>query len=86
MVNKNKDTKKEIIIEEERQTRNNVVVIILYALALAAALGLNDLILTIFDKFDWSHTSKIFSKVIYVVFMFAAVLLIAFFTRSTVPI
>ena len=70
----------------ENMTTNNITMIILYALALAAALGLNDLILTIFDKFDWSHTGKIISKTIYVILMFTVVLLISYFTQSKVSI
>ena len=63
-------------------TKNNLMIILIYALAFAAALGLNDLIMTIFKK--WSHGSQILSKTIYVVLMLVAALALAYYTHTTV--
>jgi hypothetical protein len=72
--------------KKKNSTKNNLTSIVLYALAIAAALGLNDLILTIFDKMNMSHGNQILSKVIYVVLMFVAVLVLSYYTHSTVPV
>ena len=72
--------------DKTKNTKNNLLFIVLYALAIASALGLNDLILTIFDKMKMSHGNQILSKVIYVVLMFVFALTLAYYTHSTVPV
>ena len=83
MSNNDDDTnhKKKVM---KNKTENNLITIVLFALAFAAALGLNDLIGTIFKKF--SHGSQIVSKIIYVTLMFVAVLVLAYYTHSTVTL
>jgi len=67
-------------------TKSNLDAIILYALAIAAALGFNDLIVTILEKFSNKGMDRVWSKVIYVVLMFSAALSFAYFTKSSVPV
>ena len=65
---------------------NNIEKITLYALALAAALGLNDFVRAIFDKYDISNNNIIVSKFIYVAFIITLAILFAYFTKRTVSI
>ena len=62
--------------------KDNISTILLYALSLAAALGFNDLILTIFDSFNW--TAHIIAKTIYVVIMFGITIGLAYYMNSTI--
>lgn len=67
-------------------TKNNLVAILLYALAIAAALGFNDLTKTIMDRYTSKGLNNILSKTLYVVIMFVATLVLAYYTKSTVPV
>tara|TARA_B110000967_G_C18402282_1_gene325152 strand:- start:210 stop:470 length:261 start_codon:yes stop_codon:yes gene_type:complete len=60
----------------------NVIGILLYALSLATALGFNDLILTIFDSFNW--TAHIIAKTTYVILMFFITIGIAYYIGTSV--
>ena len=72
--------------KQKNNTKSNMIAIILYALAIAAALGLNDLILTIFNKLNLTQWGEIVTKIIYVVLIFGAALVLAYYTQSTVPV
>ena len=76
----------DIVVVNRNETVDNVRTILLYALALAAALGFNDLIRTIFQRFNIYPGSQIGSKTLYVIIMFSAVLTLAYFTQSKINI
>ena len=65
-------------------TKNNILTIALYSFAIAAALGLNDLVNTIFDSYKFK--SVITSKIVYVTVMFIITLFLAYYSKSTIPI
>lgn len=67
-------------------TKNNLIAILLYALAIAAALGFNDLTKTIMDRYTSKGLNNILSKTLYVVIMIAGTLVLAYYTKSTVPV
>jgi len=69
----------------QNNTKDNLVAILLYALAIAAALGFNNLVQLLMQKYT-SFDNEVTSKVIYVILMFSAVLVLAYFTRTSVPI
>lgn len=52
------------------------------SLSLAIALGFNDLILTIFDSFNF--TTHILTKTTYVMIMFTVTITLAYYLNSTV--
>lgn len=60
----------------------NVTDILLYALSLATALGFNDLIITIFDSFNWS--AHIIAKTTYVILMFFITIASAYYIGTSV--
>lgn len=74
------------ITTSQNPTKNNLVAILLYSASIAAALGFNDLILTLFDRYKLKGANEIMIKAIYVVLMFAVALALAYFSKSTVPI
>ena len=77
-------TPNKILTKKEEQ--NNILVntkyILLYSLSLAAALGFNALILSIFDTF--SGSKHIIPKSIYVVIMFIITLWVAYYLGGTI--
>jgi hypothetical protein len=62
--------------------KNNIIIIILYALSLTAALGFNDLILTIFNNFKW--TKSITAKIVYVSIIAFITIIVAYYFNSTI--
>ena len=62
--------------------KNNVIIIILYGLSLTAALGFNDLILTIFNNFKW--TKSITAKIVYVSIIAFITIIVAYYFNSTI--
>ena len=66
---------------ENPNIKDNITSILLYSLSLAAALGFNDLILTIFDSFKW--TAHIIAKTTYVVIMFGITIGFAYYLNSS---
>ena len=62
--------------------KNNVIIIILYGLSLTAALGFNDLILTIFNNFKW--TQSITAKIVYVSTITVITIIVAYYFNSTI--
>jgi hypothetical protein len=62
--------------------KNNIIIIILYALSLTAALGFNDLILTIFNNFKW--TKSITAKIVYVSIITTITVIVAYYFNSTI--
>ena len=62
--------------------KNNIIIIILYALSLTAALGFNDLILTIFNNFKW--TKSITAKIVYVSIITVITITVAYYFNSTI--
>ena len=62
--------------------KNNIIIIILYALSLTAALGFNDLILTIFNNFKW--TQSITAKIVYVSTITVITIIVAYYFNSTI--
>jgi hypothetical protein len=62
--------------------KNNIIIIILYALSLTAALGFNDLILTIFNNFK--ITKSIIAKIIYVAIVFIVTIGLAYYFNSSI--
>lgn len=74
----------ELLNEKEKQ--NNILVntkyILLYSLSFAAAMGFNDLILSIFDTF--SGSKHIIPKSIYVVTMFIVTLWVAYYLGDVI--
>lgn len=71
---KEKDRKKFVIL-------NNIKYILFYALSLTVALGINDLVITIFNGFPSSH--HIISKTTYIIIMFGLTLLAAYWFSNT---
>jgi len=93
MSKSNDDNKNEIVvpkdnnrvkIENTSQTASNFRTIILSAMSLVVALGFNDLVREIFDKYNIYSSSQILSKTIYVIVMLLAILLLAHFTHSPI--
>ena len=70
----------------KNKTKNNLVNIILYALAISAALSLNDLVKFIFKNYVTTPGGELGFKIFYVVVMFVGALLLAYYTESSVPI
>ena len=62
--------------------KNNIIIIILYSLSLTAALGFNDLILTIFNNFKW--TKSITAKIVYVSIIAFITIIVAYYFNSTI--
>ena len=62
--------------------KNNIIIIILYSLSLTAALGFNDLILTIFNNFKW--TKSITAKIVYVSIISFITIIVAYYFNSTI--
>ena len=62
--------------------KNNVIIITLYGLSLTAALGFNDLILTIFNNFKW--TQSITAKIVYVSIITVITIIVAYYFNSTI--
>jgi hypothetical protein len=79
----NENEKKEEVEEEKNYMSINTKQIIIYALSLAAALGFNSLIVSIFKSFDLAE-SQIIAQTIYVVIMFTLTLIIANYLGSTI--
>ena len=77
---------KTVYITTENPTKNNLIAILLYALAIAAALGFNDLVLTVFSRYKLKGGNELLYKLIYVVLMFVAVLTLAYYSHASVPI
>lgn len=65
-----------------KELKSNTGSVLIYAFSMIVALGINDLISTIFDRF--SNRNKIMSKVIYVIIVFVITLLIALWTSKSV--
>lgn len=83
---KRKQEEKKVEVKEKKtSTENNIVSILLYALAIAAALGFNDFTKSLLNQYS-SFKSQTISKAIYVILMFTGALLLAYFTKSSVPI
>lgn len=68
--------------QKQGNITNNIVNILLYALSLATALGFNDLILTIFDSFNFK--TYILAKTIYVIIMLSATVVVAYQLNFTI--
>jgi len=68
------------VLTEERKNniRDNITIILLYSLAMATALGFNELVLSIFRSFRWSG-KHIITKTIYVVSMFSITVFLAYY-------
>lgn len=73
------------IIEEQRQndTWANIRTITLYALSLAAAMGFNNLVTSLFDSFPYSE--HIISKTTYVVILFGATIFASYWLSGIIP-
>ena len=78
------NTNDKILTSKDKE--NNILVntkyILLYSLSFAAAMGLNDLILSTFDTF--SGSKHIIQKSIYVVLIFIVTLWVAFYLGGTI--
>jgi hypothetical protein len=68
--------------ERKQNVLTNIRSVLFYALSLSVALGFNDLVTTIFDSFP--NTQHIISKTTYVVIMFGATLLAAYWLSGTI--
>jgi hypothetical protein len=78
----NKEVKEDALLPEHpNNISDNITSILLYALSLATALGFNDLILTIFDSFNW--TTHIIAKTTYFVIMFGITIGLAYYLNSS---
>lgn len=66
-----------------QEAKSNFITIVLYALAIASALGFNELVSMIFRKYT-NTSNEIFYKALYVAAMLFATLLVAYFTSSAV--
>ena len=66
-------------IEEKKAEKisDTMKTVLMYALSVVTALGLNDLVTTIFDNF--SNTQHVITKTTYVVIMFGATLATAYY-------
>lgn len=90
MVEKKADDPAPVIIQQspviiqQSPTKTNLRTILIYALALASALALDDVIKTIFDAYDWSHTNRIVYKSIYFIILITGVVLLGYFTNARV--
>lgn len=65
--------------------KENITFIILYAFSLTTALGFNDLILTIFNSFRWTH-AKIIGKTIYFIIMFIITIGLSYYLKSSLNV
>jgi hypothetical protein len=83
MTSQEKDKHSALLLDDSPSSniKNNITSILLYALSLATALGFNDLILTIFDSFKWTH---IIAKTTYIVIMFSVTIGLAYYLNSTI--
>jgi hypothetical protein len=68
--------------KRKNNVKQNIQNILLYALSLATALGLNDLVLTIFDSFQLDN--HIIAKSIYFITMIGITVALAYYFGSTV--
>jgi hypothetical protein len=66
----------------KNNVKQNIQNILLYALSLATALGLNDLVLTIFDSFQLDN--HIIAKSTYFIIMLGVTVVLAYYFGSTV--
>lgn len=67
---------------DNQNIKNNITSILLYALSLATALGFNDLVLTIFNSFEWSQQRLLF-KIVYVMLMFSITIGVAYYLKGS---
>lgn len=70
----------------EKKAGYSIKSVVAYALALAAALGINELSESIFKYLNLSTQNEIITKVLYVLFMFGLIVLFIYTTNSTVSI
>jgi hypothetical protein len=72
-----KENDKENLLTERQVVINNIQTVTLYSLSMIVALGLNDLVLNIFDSFP--RSSHVISKVTYIMIMFGFTLLVGYY-------
>ena len=78
--------KEERISPASTSPRDNLIEILIYALAMATALGINDLAMMIFNIYFDEMKNKVISKVVYVTLLLVTTLSVAYFLKGTVPL
>ena len=79
-----KEDLKNINLSKNDKIKHNIYIILLYSLSTAIALGLNDLIISIFNNFN--HKNNIIAKSIYVLLIFIITIIFAYYVHSNIII
>ena len=69
-------------VRKKNQFKNNLRIILFYSLSMVVALGINNLMLSLFNMFPKTKNAVI-SNLIYVVVMIAITMLVVYLFRST---
>jgi hypothetical protein len=77
-----KDKENLLLDQDQYNVKNNIATVMLYALSLTTVLGFRDLIIYIFNSFEW--TGSVLANTTYIVIMFSVTIWLAYYLKANI--